>query len=462
MSLWSRLRGALFGTPAAQSAEGLLAGVLTGAIAPRRGTRELIQAYKRVPWLRAIVGRIATDVAGTEWRVFRSSKKMNPAKARTFRKRLRGVRRRSMPSDIAELDSHPMLDLMNAPNPAMGTIGAFTTIQALLDVKGECPNVIERSLGGWPMEIWPVPPHWLIGTPTEVTPFFRFSWGAWQRTIPESEVIYMRHPDLENPYGRGTGVGDAIADELDIDEFAAKHLKSWFFNRALPDAILSVPSMRDDKEAQRWEDKMRAKHGGVGKGYQIHVANGDVKVQQLGQTFKDQQLIEIRRGARDTFLQVYGVPPEVMGIVENSNRATIGAAFYLYALGVLTARQDFIADAMTTEAQRIDPSIIVGYESAVPDDDEFQLKVMQTQPTCFSKNEWRELADAEPIDGWDEEFPSTPQPLLMPGQPGADGGNPAAPAEDDDNAVPPGQPEPPDDADKASRGRFLRAGLARH
>ena len=31
-----------------------------------------------------------------------------------------------------------------------------------------------------------------------------------------------------------------LADELDIDEFATKHLKSWFFNRALPDVFLSV------------------------------------------------------------------------------------------------------------------------------------------------------------------------------------------------------------------------------
>jgi len=34
------------------------------------------------------------------------------------------------------------------------------------------------------------------------------------------------------PTGGGAGVAEALADELDTDEFAAKFTKSFFFNRA--------------------------------------------------------------------------------------------------------------------------------------------------------------------------------------------------------------------------------------
>ena len=46
----------------------------------------------------------------------------------------------------------------------------------------------------------------------------------------------------------------------------------------------------------------------------------------------------MRKFLRDTIYQTYGIPPEVLGIIENSNRATADAAMYIYGILVLTPR----------------------------------------------------------------------------------------------------------------------------
>ena len=42
-------------------------------------------------------------------------------------------------------------------------------------------------------------------------PFFRMARGAWQQMVPATEVLWVQNPNPVDPYGRGTGLGKAIA-----------------------------------------------------------------------------------------------------------------------------------------------------------------------------------------------------------------------------------------------------------
>jgi hypothetical protein len=439
MGFFGNLRSAalvLFGGPAVDSAQGLLGGILPYGIPPKRGTRELLQAFKTVPWLRATVQKIAFECATkTELELWKKGPSTSTRAARRALRsytelgglhRSRAMRRRDMSDGgLSELDSHPFLDLLDNPCPAMSTVFWRFVVQGFLETKGECPIVIERGTDGLPLELWPVPPHWLWATPTKNAPWYRFTWQGWRKDIPENDVLYLKHPDLENPYGRGSGVGETMGDELDTDEFVSKHIRAFFFNRALPDIFLSVEGMKDKDEAQRWEKDIRNKHRGHDRAWQMHVTNGKINLTQVGQSFKNMELIELRKYDRDLFLQVFGVPPEVIGVIENSNRATVDAAYYNFARGVLQPRGIFLADELTTLAKEWDDGLIVVPESPVAADTAFQLQVMQNKPDLFYKNEWRTLAGFEPVDDFEGEFATGPV-SVAPGGPG--GAAPALPA----------------------------------
>ncbi len=438
MGFWSRVKG-WFDGGAQNSAGGLLGGVLQSGAPARRGTVELLRAYRTDPWLHAIVFRIAQAVAAESFLLFRAPKK-RAAEAKQQRNAIAYA-----PKNATPVEDHPLLQLLDNPSPVFTRATFWALVSAFLDTKGEVALVVERGANGLPVELWIVPPHWLAETPHANFAFYRFSWGAWQRTIAEADVIYLRHPELEQPYQRGVGTGETLADEIDIDEFATKHLKSWFFNRALPDVFLSVEGVGDEKEAKRYEEKLRQKHGGANKAFQVHVVSGKVDLKQVGHTFREQQLPELREGSRNTHLQVYGMPPEIMGIVENSNRATIDAATLIFAKFLIVPRLSFIADAFTKWArvEYSDDTLCLGFLSPIPGDATFSLSVMTAQPGLFTKNEWRELAGRPAVPGWDEEYAERAAPAgfgdpsLGPGKVDDEGSEPAdeeADAEDDEES----------------------------
>lgn len=433
MGFWSRVKG-WFDTGAQKSAAGLLGSVLQSGAPARRGTIELLRAYRTDPWLHAIVFRIAQAVAAESFLLFRAPKKKAPA-TKVMRNAIAYA-----PANAQPVEDHPLLTLLDNPSPVFTRATFWALVNAYLDTKGELFLVVERGANGLPVELWIVPPHWCAETPHSAFANYRFSWNLWQRTIAERDVIYLRHPELEQPYQRGAGIGETLADEIDIDEFATKHLKSWFFNRALPDVFLSVEGVADEKEAIRYEEKLRRKHGGQNKAFQVHVVSGKVELKQVGHTFREQQMPELRNQSRDTHLQVYGMPPEIMGIVENSNRATIDAATLIFAKYLVVPRLSFCADAFTKwgRVEYADDTLCLGFISPIPGDATFSLSVMTAQPALFTKNEWRELAGRPPVDGWDEEFAEKAQPALgMGGDPSLGPGkvdDKEDPADEEDDA----------------------------
>lgn len=450
---------------------------------PKRGTRELIVAWKKMPFLRAATARIASHVSQVTWRVYVRSARQSTAKYWEHGKdkpvfdsimqygsiEQRAARRKTLVTEgrLREITDHPLLDFLNHPNFRHTGRAATQMVQTYLDLKGEAFLAIERNGEGMPIGYYPFPPHWVIDVPNRALPdSFRISYGTIQGLVPQTEMIWLRELDPENPYGRGTGVGEALGDELETDEYAAKMLKAWFYNTAMPDFIASFEGANEGNlkaAKERWDQEHRA---GSNRG-RSYFTGAKMSVTRLDTSFKDQQILELRKTERDFITQTFGIPPEVMGIIENSNRATIQAAFYLFATNVLMPRLEF----WRTELQHrlvpeFDDRLILDFESPVPEDKEFSLKVATALPGAFSLNEWRAFAGHEPIPEFAGMFP----PLTLPGQaPQSAADQVAPPEEDGDGGKPnPSEPEPADEVgdlehdsgDDFEDGKALPPGLS--
>ncbi|HEY7680404.1 MAG TPA: hypothetical protein VIC04_07770, partial [Terriglobia bacterium] len=101
---------------------------------------------------------------------------------------------------------------------------------------------------------------------------------------------------------------------------------------------------------------------------------------------------------RDTVMQVEGLPPELQGVIENSNRATIDSADYLFARWTLVPRLEFLrATIQERLVPDYDERLILDYESPVAEDKEFHLKVAQAAPWSTMIDEWRAMRGEEPM-----------------------------------------------------------------
>lgn len=331
--------------------------------------------------------------------------KLQRADALTRRKMLAGAKQ---VGELREIVAHPLLDPIDNANPVMTGRTARQISQAYLDLKGEVFWVLERNGAGAPAEIWPVPPHRVTDTPSATRPTYRVSFRGWQGEIPESEMVWLRDPDLENPYGRGAGIAEALGDELETDEYAAKHTKAWFYNRAVPELLIGVEQGNEEdlrRAKQRWEDE----HRGFFRAYRTHWHKGKLDVVKLGQSFQNMQLVELRKYERDVVINVWGVPPEILGIVENSNRATIDASDYSFSRWVLVPRLEFLrAEMQERLVPMFDERLILDYESPVPEDREYNLNVARAAPYALMVDEFRAMMGLEELpDGKGAELVAT-------------------------------------------------------
>lgn len=483
MGLLDRLRGLVSrtrGLPSGVSVQdGLVVTTASGVRgAARRGTRELIAAYREQPWLRAVASRIARGVASIQWEVLGRAATPGPAQLGARMRRgpggmfrdvaarapwdwgvdrsapddtlgcadyqVRARRRRELAKAglLREVEGHPALKVLANPNPYMTGHTAMKATVIYLDLKGEAFWLLDLDGEGKPRGFLPVPPHWVTQCPTVDQPWFRISFAGLQLTVKPEAVVWLRDVDPENPYGRGTGVAESLGDELETDEAAAKYMKAFFTNGAIPSFLVAFEGAQPD-QLKRAQEKWELDARGAGNAHRAYFAPGKMNAQRLDNSFKDTQLIELRKHDRDTIAQVFAMPPELLGIIENSNRSTIDAARYIYVLGVEWPRAEFLRSELQAQfLSRWDPNLVLEAEVEVPEDEERRLAAMGRMPGAFSLNEWRAAAGAPPRDGWDDVFP----PLSLPGQDG-----PKPEAQDGEEPAPEDGAEEPPEADGEAR-----------
>ncbi len=390
LRIWGKATQTLF----TGNVEGMMAGIFPGAVGtpPKRGTRELLDAYNTMPWLHAVVNKVSRSVASTTWQLYRAGN------ARAIQRAGPDVRKGMLKqAELVEVETHPVLDLLDNANEFLTGLTARQLTQIYLDLTGEAFWLLERNGAGRPVEYWPIPPDWVLDTPTPDKEAFRVSFRGWQGEIPKSEIIWMFEPDPVNPYSRGSGTGRALADELETDEYASKHVKSWFYNRARPDIIISADGLTPQDTARLEEDWLR-KSQGFWKAYKPYFMSRKVDIQALSQSFESMQLVDLRKYERDTIVQVYGVPPEILGIIESSNRATIASAELLYSKWVIQPRLEFLRAVLQEKlVPEFDDRLIIDYVSPVSEDKEYNLQVAQAAPWSLTVDEWREMQGLEPL-----------------------------------------------------------------
>lgn len=384
-----------------------------GGMPPEAGTYELLRSYSRQPWLRAVAGKVAFSTAAVSWKLYAVTKggKAQAAPAKRIQRAMDPRERRALLKEVAdekqlvEITQHPFLDLFNRPNGFLSGNALRRLTQLHLDLVGESFWLKERDRAGNIVGLWPLPPYWIRQTPTPARQSYFVSFRGWQGEVPETEIFWQSDPNPEFPYGRGRGVAQSLTDELEIDYYGGKYLKSWFYNGARPEIIVTGKGL-NPADTARLEETWAAKQQGFLNAYKVLFLNSEVDIKTVDTNFRNMQLVQLREAERNIIVQVWGIPPELLGILEHSNRATIVVAKELMSEGVLMPRLEFQRDNMQ---QRLMPEwderLILDYVSPFGEDKEFNLQVMSAQPAAFRIDEWRAIGGQGPLpDGQGNTF----------------------------------------------------------
>lgn len=372
---------------------------ISGREPPRRGTEDTLLAYSKMPWLRAIVNKVGVAVGSTNWKLFvvkNSSKKAITRKDIAYGDtvyREAALKEMDEHGDLEEIVDHPLLDLLRKGNEDLLGRACFQVTAQYMDLVGEGFWVLETDLLGIPSSFFPIPPSWVADIPTRDNPFFTLQPSGRTIKIRKQDIIMFKDPDPANPYGRGTGIAGALGDDLEIDEYAAKHLRAFFFNRARPDVIISGDNIAKE-DVDRLEHKWLKDHQGFMKAWKAIFFNKKIDIKTLVQSLEDLQMVQLRKAERDTIIQVYGVPPEKFGIVNESKRSTIDAADFFWTKDIITPRVEGLRNVLQHKLVPLyDDRLILGFASLVTEDKSFNLDAARRAPYALTVNEWRAFMD---------------------------------------------------------------------
>ncbi|KKL20734.1 hypothetical protein LCGC14_2452480, partial [marine sediment metagenome] len=387
-----------------QTGETLLQGFFPSTGVVRRGRIELLNAYRALPWLRASTNKIGEEIASTNWKLFVRTVNGRPVRDRALQrmdydKAFKSIHEGLQDGTLREIEGpHPFLELLDRGSDRLDGWASDHATQVHLDTIGESFWWLQRNNAGLPGGYIVLASHWVKELPKENFPFYEISFGAIHELIPAEDIIWWKHADPANPYGRGTGVGESLGDELDLDESAVKFLKAFFKNDATPPLLIGLKGA-SETEMNRAMKKWEQRHKGIMKKFRAHFFRGELDVKTLAPVIKDMMMTELRTAARDTTHQVYGIPPEILGIIANSNRATITAAESIFARHVILPRLEFRRRGYQRNLVPLwDDRLIVWYDSPIPDDLEKMLAAAKAMPSALEYNEWRQMQglDAKP------------------------------------------------------------------
>src|SRR3990170_4729003 len=414
MSVVTRVRAAVKAAVGAyqgqisQESLTMLRGISGTGLPAVRGAKDVLEAYSTMPWLRAVAHRIASGVAATPWKLYVARKPGKPATQASWLQRAplevrqAAIRRKQAESELEEISEHPLLTLLTDANAYHTGVAVRKVTQVHLDLLGEAFWVKERGVLRQPVAVWPLPPHWVMATPTHIKRSYRVAYSGWQAEIPDSEVLWFCDLDPVNPYGRGSGTALALGDELDTDEAAAKYTKQFFLNSARPDFLIYPKAgALTDANVRRLEEDWNARNQGFWKALKAHFLTREVGVHEFSAQgdLRAMQMTELRKYERDCIIQVFGVSPEMLGIVAGADRAHAEAAEYQFAKYALVPRLEFLR---ATFQERLGPGyderLGLDYESPVGQDPDYFLKCASVAPWSRNVDEWRELQDLPELE----------------------------------------------------------------
>lgn len=354
---------------------------------PDRNTAEWMAAFGKSPRM-AVIDKISSDLSYAAGKLYRIDAEGNKK----------------------EITTHPFLDFWQHPNPLYEfTASSLWRLQNnYLLLKGEGYFIIERFANGYPAELWSVPPHWVQMTPYLGFPFYRVRTtdGA-VMDVSADDMFVMRDLNPLEPYKRGLGQAEAVADEIEIDEYAAKFQKKFFYNDATPGLIISMPGSSDDQQKRflaKWKERFMGANNSHGVAVLGGPADQTATVTKLSDNMKDLDMVNGRTFTRDAVMEHFGMPREIMGITQNSNRATAEAAQEIYARNVLKPRLQNRQDAINLQLlPAYGSDLLWEFDDIIPKDKEFEKSVAFEgwNAGLLTKNESREKLGMEPVENGD-------------------------------------------------------------
>lgn len=359
---------------------------INGSAAPDMKGPDFLKAYKG--WVYACVNAISEEVAtiGLRLQQFRNGR-------------------------WVDLDNHIALQLLRQVNSFMSSSDLVLATQAYLELEGNAFWYLPRgSITAKPAEIWVLDPTrvLIVKSQKEFIGGYVYRNEVGQNVpLTPQEILHFKRFNPLNRY-RGIGTVAAAALAIDIDTFSAQWNKNFFYNAAVPSAVLEAEGTLSEEQYNKIQAKWDSRYTGMDNAHKLIILQGGMKFKPAQLSQKDMDFLEQRKFTRDEILGIFRVPKTILGITEDVNRANAEASEFVFAKRVVKPKMEFIVDRLNEFYLPLfglnQSQFRFVFDDPVPQNVELRLKANETALRAGYKtiNEVREDEGLDPIQNGDE------------------------------------------------------------
>lgn len=277
-----------------------------------------------------------------------------------------------------EVNSHPLLDLLDRPNMETTKNDSIYIIQSHKKLTGNAFWVKIRN-GKQVVALRALPPDKVslkLQNPTETDPTVILSYeykdvidgNKVEVSYDPKDIIHFKKPNPNNQF-LGIGAIEALADTIDLDNLTTETTKRFFQNGSITNFVLSTDSKLTDDQLKRLRAEMRASSGGVSNAFKAMILGGGLKPENISYSNKELEFLKQLEWYRDKIMVGFGNTKASLGIVEDVNRANAEATLGGWLRSTVKPDMEAIVNTLNEFlVPEFGTNLILGFDDPVPED----------------------------------------------------------------------------------------------
>jgi HK97 family phage portal protein len=341
-------------------------------------------------WTFAAVNAIASEVANIQLRLYQVSGE-----------------------DHEEQDEHPLLDLLDNPNPLMTGIELKYTIIAHLELTGNVYGFLDGVSND------KTPPRAIhLLNPGRVRvklnkssfPYtishYEYTFDGKVYSFKPYQILHIKYPDPSDPFV-GIGVPQTIPTWIDADNYAMEYNRKFFINGANIGMYLQTET-NVEGQIDRIKQGFRDAYSGVENAHKIPALPKGVKLEHSGVTQRDMDFAKLTDATRDRILAGFRVSKTILGTAESdTNRATAETADYVFSKRTIKPKMLLVISYLNEFlVPRYGDDLYLTFIDPTPEDKAARMDEMSKaagQMPVMTQNEARQTyLGLGPVDGGDQ------------------------------------------------------------
>ena len=336
----------------------------------------------------------------------------------------------------AEVDSHPILDLLGSPSPTQSQVEFFQAVYSYLLISGNSYMLSVGPDNTAPIELYTLRPDRIKikqGNRSMPLAYDYIISGQVQESYPINQKTgdaQVKHVKLFNPLDDYYGMSPIQASSVDIDQhnLANKHNVNLLQNGARPSGAVIFKPKDETGGNIRLEDTQRSqlindinqRFSGTGNAGKPMLLEGDFDWKEMGLSPKDMDFISLKNMSAKDIALVYGVPSQLIGIPDSQTYSNFAEAkLALYNETIIPLLDRIQADLNEWLIPKFnDEALELRYDiDSIPAMAEQRRRVFESVTTgvqngILTRNEAREQLGYETLEGADSLLvPATLMPL---------------------------------------------------